>query len=368
MFVFKSGKWRWHFRERAVAEEMALAPEERMSRAEEIRNTGGERIVYAGPGYFYKLESPRLRGAARLKERLFPRAKGEFDSLLRLGKMGIPAVSPVAYGVSGTDSVLITRAAEHTVTIVDYLDRYIDRGELPPQVFFDTWSDLLFRLIASRLYIPDFHGGNLLYDEERNALTIVDPPGMTRMLLPRPDRVLRMLKRQFASSIEYLPERVFIEMIARHRPDPERLFWRLIEYNADYVRCSQLRNGKRLKDFRRGKFTAAADGFEFARRGEGRFFTLENTETLELPEAAALAMWEREFVLGLYGLPRLRIVGRKPGAGVLFRQRAGDAPVDAARREPLVRRLRIAGFDPAEFDFAADLFGRTVLRDMKFLR
>ena len=53
MFVFKSGKWRWHFRDRAAADRLLPSPEECMRSAREIRNMDGRRIVYAGKGVFF---------------------------------------------------------------------------------------------------------------------------------------------------------------------------------------------------------------------------------------------------------------------------------------------------------------------------
>ena len=101
-------------------------------------------------------------------------------------------------------------------------------------------------------------------------------------------------------------------------------------------------------------------------RAEGRPFTTDSTESLRLDPAAAVEMWERDFIFGLHHIPRLRIVGRDLESGALYRERAGDAPVDPARKPQLLERLKIAGFSPDEFDFATDAQARTVLVDVKF--
>ena len=368
MLMSRSGDWRWYFHDREAVRELLPAPEGHMRRAREIRNMeDGQRSVYAGDGVYFKWERPHLSGWRRLRELLFPRAKGEFKSLERLARLGIPAVEPLAYGVNGTESILITRAAEHTVTVLEYLRKFIDGGKTPSERFLRGWGDILYRILDHRLYIPDFHCGNLLYDEAADTFRVVDPPGMTRMIVPRRDRVLRMLKRQFGPGLEYFPESFFVAVISGHRKNPEREFHDVLEYKSRYVRRSQLRHGKRLRDLRRGRFTAVVDGVEMRRRDEGRLFTLENTEVVEVAPEHAVALWERDFVLTLYALPRLRIVGKDP-QGKLYREQAGSAPVDPERKKPLLERLEMAEFDPADFDFATDLHGRTVLVDRKFQR
>ena len=78
-------------------------------------------------------------------------------------------------------------------------------------------------------------------------------------------------------------------------------------------------------------------------------------------------MWERDFVFSLYRLPLLRIVGRDPKSGVLYRQRAGSAPVDPVRRTELLEMLELSGLGPAsDFGFRTDAAGRTLLVDRKF--
>ena len=339
-----------------------------MRSAREIRSMDGRRIVYAGDGVFFKWERPLLSGWGRLVEHCFPRAKGEYEALEKLFALGIPAVTPLAYGVNGTESILITRAAEHTVTVLEYLRSFIESGTTPPERFCRGWSDILYRIIDRRLYIPDFHCGNLLYNETDNAFCVVDPPGMTRMMLPRRDRVLRMLKRQFGPWLEDFPDTFFTAVIACHRRHPERDFREVLAYNARYVRNSQLRRGKRLHDLRRGRFTTIVNGVEMRRRDEGRLFTLENTGIVAVGPEHADALWERDFIFSLYALPRLRIVGREPESGRLFREQAGAAPVDPERKRSLLERLKLAQLDPADFDFTTNRFGATVLADMKFQR
>ena len=362
MIAFESGPWRWHVSGADDLQALGSSPEELISRAREIRNTGGKRIVYAGDGYFFKWERP----TPNWRERLFPRAKAEFRTLRKLSELGFPTVRPAAYGVNGTESILITRAARGTVTIREYLNRRTERGEALPEPFADKWMEILGHLIRSHLYIPDFHCSNLLYAEAENAFFIVDPPGTKRMIFPRPDRVLRMLKRQFAPLLDYLTDEAFVAILSRISAEPERLFRKILEYNARFVRRSQLHHGKRLRDFRRGRFTVNIDGKEMRCNADGLPLTADSTEMLRFDPDAAVEMWERDFIFGLHHIPRLRIVGRDLESGALYRERAGGAPVDPARKPQLLERLKIAGISPEGFDFATDAHARTVLVDVKF--
>ena len=364
---FRSGRWHWHFCDEAAAREMAPAPERWVERGKLVHHMRSCGCVYKTDDYYFKWEKPKSSGlAARLRAGLFPVALSEFRALRLLNRENVPVVPPVAYGVCGSQSMLITREVKES-TVLEYLVRHFDRRQPLPDSFLRAWSVFLAQVIRRKLYLADSHCGNLFYQESTGRFIVVDPGGVKKQLfLPR-RRLLRMLKRQFASLFEFAPKATLLMLLSELAPeDPEKLYRQLMAYNAEYVRRSCMFRQKRLKELRRGSSTRLEDGVERKFSGEQRFFSLEHTEKLEFPEAEATELWERDFVFGLYRLPVLRIVGRAVEGGVLYRQEMGTEPADGTRRTELLELLDIAGLRSEEFGFCTDRTGRTVLFDRKY--
>ena len=327
-----------------------------------------ERTVYYRDGFYFKLYHPRCRSVfSRLREHLAPRAGQEFHAILRLRRLNIAVVEPVAYGVCGTASMLITREEKNSCSVMEYLRVRLSRGEEIPENFLLGWSRFLARFIASGLYLPDFNCGNLLYDGAADRFVMVDPFGLKHNLFSRFVRVLRMLKREFGVVFECVPKRLLVRMLAEFdASDPEELYRRLMDYNAEYVQKSKLRNLKRLKRFRSGEGTLAANGVLIKYSNCEVPYPLDGTEKIALPPDAATELWERDYILGLYHLPLLRVVARDEAGGELYRQLPGSREVPAEEREDLFYRLSLTGFSCEEFDCCTNLAGTAVLRDRKF--
>ena len=371
MCDFTSGSWRWHFRDAADWSALDAAPERALESGEVVRVMPGERKVCRFGDHYFKLYLPSKKGGffRRLARRLHPDAEREFRAIELLEKRGIPVVSPVAWGVAGDSSAIITRAADGTVDVLGVLTGYLDSDAPIPEAFLHDFSAFLTGLMRKGLYLPDFHNGNLLYRPETGTFLVVDPLGVKRDPFRLRRRMLRMLKRQFALLLESQTKPCLLKMLAEFSPaDPEALYCDLIRYNAEYVRTSPMHNDKRLKEFRHGAFVRVTDGgIAVKLRRDQQYFDLDGTERLSLPPEAADEMWERDFVFGLYRLPLLRIVGRDTKTGALYRQCAGPAPVDPVRRAELSEMLELSGLGPAsEFDFCTDAAGRTLLVDRKF--
>lgn len=365
-----SDKWRWHFSGDGSAEMFGGDPAG-LAGAKPVRDLEGERAVYCRDGFFFKWYRSRCRGlAAKLRERLFPAAKQEFKAIMCLRRYGFDVVAPVAWGVCGTQSMLITREEKDCCSIRDYLHHRLSRGEEVPESFLIAWSRFLARFIASGLFFPDFHSGNVLYDEAAERFVLVDPLGLKRNLFNRSERILRMLKREFGVVLDFAPKPLLVRMLAEIEPaDPEGAYRRLMEYNADYVKTRCMHRNKRLKRFRAGESTLVVNGVRVKYSSCAVPFALEGTEKFTLPPDAADELWERDYVLSLYHLPLLRVVARDEAKTpcVLYRRRTKEnGGVSAADREALFERLSLTGFDRKDFDCCVDLSGTAVLRDRKF--
>jgi|GEM_PF-5418532 len=363
-----SGNWQWHFINAAAAAEFSGDPAD-LSGARKVREMNGERSVYYRDGFFFKSYHPRRNGLfARLKEHLSPLAGQEFAAIKCLLRMNIPVVEPIAYGVRGTESMLITREEKDSCSVMEYLRERLGRDEEIPERFLINWSRFLARFIASGLYFPDFNCGNLLYIEKEERFVLVDPFGLKRNRVHRSERILRMLKREFGAVFECTPKSLLVRMLSEiDATDPEGLYRRLMEYNAEYVRKSKLRNHKRLIRFRSGASTDVVDGVRIKHSSCELPFSLEHTDLIALPSDAANELWERDYLLGLYHLPLLRVVARDEATGKLYRQQSGDREVTEEERRDLYERLALTGFRREEFDCCVNRAGLAVLRDLKFV-
>ena len=364
-----SDKWRWYFADSGSAAILGADPAD-LSGAKQVRDMEDERTVYYRDGFFFKSYHPRCRGLTeKLRERLFPTAKQEFRAIMCLRRHELAVVEPVAWGVCGTRSMLITREEKNCCSVMEYLHRRLACGGKVPESFLLDWSRFLARFIAGGLYFPDFHCGNILYNEAEERFVLVDPLGLKRNIFNRSKRILRMLKREFGVVFDFAPKPLLVRMLAEiDSADPEGLYRRLMEYNADYVKNSSMRHGKRLKRFRAGAATLVVDGVRVKYSHCEVPFTLEGTEKIALPPEAANELWERDYILSLYHLPLLRVAARSDTEpGILYRRPAmSGGEVSAADREDLFARLALTGFDRKDFDCCVDLAGTAVLRDRKF--
>lgn len=367
-----SDKWQWHFANGGSAEAFGSDPAD-LTGAKPVRNMEGKRTVYYRDGVYFKLYHPHCRTwVEKLRERLAPTAKQEFYAIMLLRRRGIEVVEPIAYGVCGTRSMLLTREERNCRTVMEYLHRRFTDGEKIPERFLIGWGRFLARFIASGLYFPDFHCCNILYDEEKSRFVLVDPQGLKRNVFSRSDRILRMLKRELGLLFEFCPKRTLVRMLAEIAPaDPEEEYLRILKYAAAYVKRSSMHNDKRLNRFRAGAATLVENGVRIKYSRWEVPFPLENTEKIALPPQAATELWERDYILSLYHLPLLRVAARDEAAGpetILYRWRAEEGEVSAADREALYERLAFTGFPREEFDCCVGRAGTALLRDRKFAR
>ena len=362
-------RWRWHFLHDGPEKELGTDPVD-LSGAQQMRDMENARTVYYRNGFYFKLYHPKCSGILQaLCARLSPHAAREFRAIRRLHRLRIAAVEPVAFGVCGTSSMLITREEKDCRSVMEYLRERFLRNEEFPEPFLLDWSRFLARFFAAGLYLPDFNCGNLLYHEDENRFVLVDPLGLKRSIFNRSERKLRMLKREFGAVFSCVPKPRILKMLAVFAPaDPEGLYRRLLRYDAEYVRRSQMRDMKRLKRFRAGSSTRVLDGIRIKKTVFEVPFPLEDTEKITLPPEEANELWERDYLMSLCHLPLLRVVARDENDGTLYRQLPGSREVTEAERAYLRERLELAGFDREGFDCCVNRAGLAVLRDRKFFR
>lgn len=159
--------WRWH----GLAPETAefLRRNGTPDRFEWVKlNTG--RAVARLDGYFLKFDwSPRI------KARLFPAARQEYRTALRLQTAGIATVEHLGWGRMRGMRVLVTRAwREKSVCVYDYWYENFVYGDANPAEFLGHFAEYLHMLLRQPLQHRDFHLGNILYSPSDGAFALVD--------------------------------------------------------------------------------------------------------------------------------------------------------------------------------------------------
>ena len=366
MYTFCSGSWRWYFADRREAEKFLPHPEEAVAGSTLIRDFANRKVFYYANCYLKLEENPSGGFLADIQRRFFSNARSEYRALQCLAKHGIAAVRPVAYGVNGTNCMLITEEAKDCCSVSDYLSECISDGKEVADDFLHAWGKCISKLIKCGFYLPDFHAGNLLYNRVNGSFTIVDPLGLQKDFFKRSSHIWRMFKRQYAQIFEFMPKRALLTLLAEYDAEnTEKVWCQLMEYSANYVQKLQL--AKRLKRFRRGSSTMIVDGIKYRISQDFQVYGIDGCEIAEFADATvANDIWERDYICSLYRLPLLHITACSADGKRLYRQAQGSGSVSSEERAELLERLSFTHLNADDFDCCRDADNRAVLYDRRF--
>lgn len=182
ILTFNREGWTWHLRDSST-----LDPwfdeflDGRMGlpyKANAVRQVF--RVVSYGRPLFVKYDRPK-KAFARLKSRMLPKARLEYESACLLADCGIPSPECVGWGRRGPESIIVTKEIPNSVNARDFWFRDVAADEASlRQPYLIELGKFLERFFASGLYHPDFHLGNLVLGEEPFRLHLVDPYGVCR--------------------------------------------------------------------------------------------------------------------------------------------------------------------------------------------
>ena len=126
------------------------------------------------------------------------KAMQEFESCLLLQKYGLNVANYFAWGMSTEgETIIVSEEAENTQTARSYwFDLTNDEFNRPFFFFYDIpleickeadefiekFKQLIKCFIVKKIYHPDFHFGNLLWDFEAHELLIIDPYGIKKKM------------------------------------------------------------------------------------------------------------------------------------------------------------------------------------------
>ncbi len=366
MYTFCSGSWRWYFADRREAEKFLPHPEEAVAGSTLIRDFANRKVFYYANCYLKLEENPSGGFLADIQRRFFSNARSEYRALQCLAKHGIAAVRPVAYGVNGTNCMLITEEAKDCCSVSDYLSECISDGKEVADDFLRGWGRSVARLIRCGFYLPDFHAGNLLYNTADGSFTVVDPLGLQKNIFPRASRVWRMFKRQYGQIFEFMPKRALLILLSEYdQENPEKVWRQLMEYSANYVQKLQL--AKRLKRFRRGSGFKVVDNIKRRMSRDLQLYSMEGAVSAEFEDRKlAESIWEQDYICSLYRLPLLHVIASSSDGKRLYRQAQGSGSVSSEERAELLERLAFTHLNADDFDCCRDADNRAVLYDRRF--
>jgi len=162
------GGWTWTVGDPALLE--PWADDIRAAESARLVKSNYERDVFevessSGARLFLKISKPSS-GLRKLKERLAPRMKSEFDSLQLLRLSGVPAVEPLAWGKKDAESALATRAFENAETAGKLWFANAAENADFKKSFLADFAAFLRKLIDAGVRHPDLHHGNILARNE----------------------------------------------------------------------------------------------------------------------------------------------------------------------------------------------------------
>jgi tRNA A-37 threonylcarbamoyl transferase component Bud32 len=105
----------------------------------------------------------RLRAWVR-----WPKGRTEYQRGVELLRRGVPTLEPLAWGVDGLDSYVVTRTLPEAVPLLDWLETRPTLGDFPERL-----GAFLARCHAAGVCHADLHPGNLLLDRS-GGLYLID--------------------------------------------------------------------------------------------------------------------------------------------------------------------------------------------------
>lgn len=150
----------------------------------------------AGREYFVKHDSPK--GVSASFKALFRcKAKKEFLSCRLLHALSIPCVDCVGWGRRFPEGMLLSRALENSVTVLEYWFRSAAWDPVKKKAFLQELAGFIRRFVDARIIHRDFHAGNVMYCLSTGRMCLVDPYGVRQSGKPLEREHLRSLMNLF---------------------------------------------------------------------------------------------------------------------------------------------------------------------------
>ena len=320
----------WYYASDAAREELGEAPLDLLADAETVKSNAVRKVFKSGR-FFIKFD--RRPGHS---------FRNEFHAAQLCGSCGIPAVEHLAWGRTSEGTYLITRAAEGFAEGA----RLFRTRQAP--IVYDAFADFLGKLLASNVWHPDLHPGNILIDPASGECRLVDLHGIRRRIFW--DRFhIYLMERCIIEVRDYLSDAELTALIARCGiPAPERFLARALAREAVYLRSNfPKRRHQILSGYFKYTSLEPSGRLVHADVPEEAFVSAEETV---FPEAEQLFLFS--FFVEQANVPCRRVLAFDPGRSTVWLER--EIPCErrsAASAGELRERLKINGIETSEDDY-----------------
>lgn len=339
----------WKFFDAAAHEQLGDSPEF-PAHGVRVKASPVREVVRDG-AFFWKRDR---RGGHHLR--------GEWRAARLVRANSLPCVDYLALGRTPEGNVIVTAALPDAESAADYWQREIVERGGSPEPFLTALSAFVRKMLASGLFHPDFHLGNLLYRKEFCDFTLVDVAGVRRA---------GFLDRRFR---RYRMERILLEC-RRPLDDAALAGWIArcgIGHPEEFLQNGLLREARALDaEWPKRKRQILTAYPKFCERGDdGTLYALTPYRTRR-PTAACeavggsperlRALFLAHFHLDLAQLEHRNVVAWESGSGRLLLEPANARPIPAGRMERFAavrRAARNAEHDAGLLDADAELLER----------
>lgn len=295
--------WQWRIRRPELLDDWFERWPELM-KLNQVKTNPARTVFTVDDRYFVKYFTPH--GAFnRIMAFFNSKARAEFKTGLALEKSGIPVVTYLGCGRSGSSSMLISATEPAALTALQQWHR--NPQQRP--IILEKLAELTRLLMVNHWFHPDYHAGNLLY---RNGhLCLVDVYGIKRTASFSRKQRLRMVAiilglREYISDDE--AHKFILATGITANESTAAAIWR----------DALFRDGRRIfNDWERRrrqilnnypKFVEVQDNILLRRLADGKVADLKNAVKENYSPETALEIWLQSFFLELQGIAHRKVL------------------------------------------------------------
>ncbi len=194
----------------------------------------------AGREYYVKHDTPK--GFSGCFKALFrSKTASEFKSCRMLHALSIPCVDCVGWGRRFPEGMLLSRALENSVTVMEYWFRSAAWNPVEKKAFLREAAGFIRRFVDARIVHRDFHAGNVMYCLSTGKMCLVDPYGVRKSGRPLEREHLRSLMNLFVNfrgelTIEEIRECACLAGLAENPEDAMALWNETVVIEEEKIR------------------------------------------------------------------------------------------------------------------------------------
>lgn len=332
--------WQWQIRHPEMLDDWFERWPEIM-KSNQVKKNPARTVFTVNERYFVKYFTPH--GTFNRVIAFFnSKAKAEFKTGLALEKTGIPVVKYLGWGKQAGYSMLLSAAKNDASTAMQQWHRNPQqRPELLAKL-----AQLTRLLMISHWFHPDYHAGNLLYDN--NSLCLVDVYGIKRIASFSRKQKLRMTAIILGLRQHINDDQAHKFILDSKIADNESAA-------AEIWRDALFRDGRRIdSDWEKRrrqilnnypKFVEVRGNISLHRLADGSVPDLGNAVKEIYSSEIALKLWLRSFFLELQGIAHRKILAWENHDTIYLENLEILPEVDPVKAMEFINRATLLGVE-----------------------